>query len=462
MRLRLGLALLLPLSAWAQLALVTYDGTAEIPTASLFDYGKIAAGDTKDVRFRARNTGNSLVVLTTLSTSGAGFSLVNPPPTPYTVAPGAFVEFPVRFLSNLPAAYSANLQVNSISVLLLASAVPVPTLAAATGCTGPDPNTRTIDFGSIQKGATGTCALALQNFSAQSLAVAALAVAGGAFGSLQGVRAPLTLLPGERVTFTITFAPVDATTYSGTLHVDSRAFPLTGAAYNPLLPKPALTLDSGSVASAQQRTLKMSLPSGAPFAASGYLNLKFAPATNAVTDDPAVMFIATGARILPFSFRQGDTQVLLNGQTGVVVQTGTTAGTITFFLTPTGFQFDGDPTTAVTIPPAAIAIETAGATSRANDLDIEVIGYDNTYTAGVMSFTFYDAGGNAINPGVIQADFTSAFKSYFSSQSGGSAFLMRVTFPVTGTTAQVKQVKSVDVTLTNSAGAARTQRLSFP
>jgi len=39
---------------------------------------------------------------------------------------------------------------------------------------------------------------------------------------------------------------------------------------------------------------------------------------------------------------------------------------------------------------------------------------------------------------------------------------MRVTFPVTGTDAQVKKVASVDVTLTNSAGVAHTQKLTFP
>ena len=457
-----ALILLLPVAAWAQLAVVTYDGTTEVPTASLFDYGKVAAGDSRDIRFRARNTGNSAVVLSTLSIAGAGFSMINAPPTPYTIAPGNFVEFPVRFLSNTPAAYSANLQVNSRSVLLMATAVPVPALTTASGCAGPDPATHAIDFGRIQKGATSTCNLTLQNLSAQSLVVAALAVAGAAFGPLQGLRGPLTLLPGQSVTFTITFAPPDSTTYSGTLSIDTRSFPLTGAAFNPLLPKPALGFDLTAIGSAQQRTLKMSLASSAPFAGSGYVNLKFAPATNVVTDDPAVMFVATGTRVVPFSFKQGDTQVSMNGQAGAVFQTGTTAGTITFSLTPTGFQTDGDPATTITIPPAAIEIDTANATRRANDLDIEVVGYDNTYTAGSMSFTFYDATGNAINPGAIQADFTAAFKSYFAGQPGGSAFLMRVTFPVTGTDAQVKKVASVDVTLTNSAGVAHTQKLTFP
>src|SRR5205807_6439476 len=133
---------------------------------------------------------------------------------------------------------------------------------------------------------------------------------------------------------------------------------------------------------------------------------------------------ATGTRILPFSFKQGDTQISLNGQTGAVFQTGTTAGTITFMLAPSGFQFEGDPTTTLTVSPSAIGIDSASATRRANDLDVEVIGYDNTYTAGAMSFTFYDTSGNTVKPGPIQADFTSAFKLYFATQSAGSAFLM--------------------------------------
>ena len=42
---------------------------------------------------------------------------------------------------------------------------------------------------------------------------------------------------------------------------------------------------------------------------------------------------------------------------------------------------------------------------------IVVIGYDNTYTAGSMSFTFYDANSNVIGPGAIPANFTAAFRT---------------------------------------------------
>jgi hypothetical protein len=75
-----------------------------------------------------------------------------------------------------------------------------------------------------------------------------------------------------------------------------------------------------------------------------------------------------------------------------------------------------------------------------------------------MSFTFYDTAGGTIGR-AIPVDFSQAFGSFFQGQQTGSSFLMGVTFPVTG---NASTIGSVDVTLTNSAGVARTQRLNFP
>ena len=58
----------------------------------------------------------------------------------------------------------------------------------------------------------------------------------------------------------------------------------------------------------------------------------------------------------------------------------------------------------------------------------------------------------------ITADFTAQFKSFYSGGNGGSSFLMRVSFPVTGTQTQVATVQA---TLTNSAGQALTGPLTF-
>jgi hypothetical protein len=447
-----ALALLFPFIASAQLALVTFDGTAETPVASVYDYGKVATGGAKDVRFRARNTGNSAVVLTTLTVSGTGFSITGAPTPPSTIAPANFLEFTVHFSAGTLGSYSANLQVNSISALLLATSVAAPTLTVLPGCTGPNP----VNFGLVQRATLRICSFSLQNPNSQPLVISTLTVTGAAFKAPQGVNTPFTLPAGQAVTFNISFIPPASITYAGTLTIETQTFSLTGGGFDPPLPKPTLQFDAGTMGSAQQRTLTMLLPTASPVTVSGLVTLTFQPGTSIVTDDPAVVFMASGSRKVAFAVKQGDTQISLGGQTGAVFQTGTTAGTLTF--TVTGTPMDGDPTTTVSIPPAIIPIDLTTASKRVNDLDIEVIGYDNTYTAGAMSFTFFDTKGNTLGAGAIGADFTSNFRSYFTSVLSGSSFVMRVTFPVTGDAATVG---SVQVDLINSAGVAHTGRVQF-
>lgn len=439
----------------APFTLVSFDGTVESPVASVYDFGRVAAGDTKDVRFRARNGGNSGVVLTTLNVSGAGFTKVGEPSLPYTIAPGNFLDFVVRFSAALPASYSASLQVNNVSVIILASSVAGPTLTVAPTCTQAD----SIDFGRIQRGLSRSCTFSLQNSNPQSLMVSTLTVAGSAFQGAQNLRMPLTIAAGDSVTFSVTFTPTLATTYSGTLAVDTQVtqvFRLSGGGFDPPLPTPTLQFDSTNSASNQQRTLTMRLSEASPVTVSGLVTLAFTPSATGIASDTSVMFLATGSRKVAFSVKQGDMAISLGGQSGALFQTGTTSGAITFTLS--GTPIAGDPSTTLTIAPASISIDSAIATRRVNDLDIQVTGFDNTYTAGAMSFTFYDSTGKTIGPGAINADFTSSFRTFFSSGQSGSSFLMRVTFPVTG---DAKQVTAVDVSLTNSAGTARTQRLTF-
>ena len=166
-----------------------------------------------------------------------------------------------------------------------------------------------------------------------------------------------------------------------------------------------------------------------------------------MTDDPAVVFLATGTRSLPFSISQGSTLISIGGQTSAMFQTGTTSGRIRFTLS--GISTDGDPTTLLTIPASPISLDIATATRRTGNLDIQLIGFDNTYSAGAMTFTFFDTSGQALPPGAIRADFTQDFRTFFTKTQAGSAFQVRVSFPVTGDTSGIG---GVDVQLTNSAG----------
>jgi hypothetical protein len=117
-----------------------------------------------------------------------------------------------------------------------------------------------------------------------------------------------------------------------------------------------------------------------------------------------------------------------------------------------------DPTTTLTIEGASIIIDSMSASKqRTGFLDIAVTGADNTYSAGAMSFSFFDTNGNAIG-NTANADFTMAFKNYYTGQTAGSAFKLIVSFPVTGS---VATIGSVTMTITNAAGTASTGKLTF-
>ncbi len=452
------LALLLPLAARAQLALFVANGAAETPVGASFDFGKVALGDAKDVRFRARNTGSTTIKVTTLALSGAGFTLVADQSLPFSISPGNFQDVTVHFVAGIVATYSANLQLNSLSVLLLASSVASATLSSAVGCTGPDPATGSIGFGTVLTSATPICTFSLRNQTPQAITVNTLSTSGAGFGSPQGIRTPFTLLAGENVTFTITFSPGAPGTYSGTLAVDTRAFGLSATAVSPVLPTPAISYESSPLQSAQQRNLTLTLSTPAPVTVSGAVTLSFTPDTSLVKDDPSVVFAATGARSAALTIRQGDTQVLLNGQPSAVFQTGTTSGKIRISASVSNLNFQGDPTTVLTIPPSKVSVDTAIGSTRAGFIDVQLVGYDNTYSAGVMSFTFYDTSGHPIG-GALNPDFTSSFRDYLSKSQAGGVFKAAITFPASG---DVSQVGGVDIQLTNAAGIATLQRVTLP
>jgi hypothetical protein len=219
---------------------------------------------------------------------------------------------------------------------------------------------------------------------------------------------------------------------------------------SPAVPIPILDSGPAPFASAQQRTLTMTLPSPSPVTTTGLVRLTFDPDTTLIADDPFVTFVNPATRVLPFAVTQGGTQVTINGRASAVFQTGATSGRLLFTLT--GY---GDSTTPLPIPASTISLSTAAATRLPGELDLSLTGFDNTLTAGSMTFTFRDVNGAAIGS-AIHADFTSAFTHYFGAAADG-AFQALVAFSVSGNAASVV---AVDVDLANKLGTA-SQHLVF-
>ena len=445
------LAFLLPLAADAQngqLALFATNGSTEVPIGTTLDMGKVAAGDILSIRIRMRNTGAGSLNITRFVFDENEFT-ITAPTLPFSIVPGSVQDVLLGFSATALGPHSANLQVNSTKVMVSATVVVGPVLTVFPACTGPDASL-SINFGRVQSGQMDLCTFYLQNPGAQDMTIETFqitGITGSAFQMSTGPAAPFKIAPGGTAAFVINFTPKAAGSYTSSLVIETRTYVLTGTAFDAPLPAPLLEFDSGPVQSAQQRSLTMRLATASSISTSGYVNLAFLPDTALVTDDPAVVFLATGTRSLPFSITQGSTLISIAGQTAAVFQTGTSSGRIRFTLS--GISTTGDPTTLLTVPASPISVDIATATRRTGNLDVQVIGFDNTYSAGAMSFTFSDTSGQTLPPGAIRADFTQAFRTFFTTTKAGSAFQVRVTFPVTGDTSGIG---AVDVQLTNSAG----------
>ncbi|HLH37623.1 MAG TPA: hypothetical protein VKX39_00630 [Bryobacteraceae bacterium] len=476
------------LIARAQLAVFTFNGTSETPVGTAYNYGNIAAGASSTVRFRIFNNGNSPVTVYGPVVNGAGFAVtaingtppVNIPPATSTLN---FFEFSVTFNGNGLGSgnYSASLQVSgpaiaTISVLLLAavpgvSAAPgqPPSLTATPGCSI---TATSITFAAVNIGSVGRCNFTLANPNSFGITISSIAVSGDPALSVQAPALPLVLAASASTQFTVEIKPVcGQAVYSGTLMINSTYYSspygLSGNAITPPLPAASFVFDAANVSSAQQHTVSIALATPSACGANGYINLAFAPAPN-LPEDSTIVFLSGSTRALPFSIAAGSQQALISGAAAAAFSTGSTAGTITFSLS--GPDIGATPPSAsLAIAPAPLYIDTATASSQVlGQLNITVIGYDNTYSAGQMTFTFFDGAGRQIGQ-AASADFRANFQQFYSGRQMGSTFLMQVSFPVLGscvpsatTSCPPNQVvAAVQVTLTNSAGQTQTGTLSF-
>jgi hypothetical protein len=436
--------------ALGQLQLFQFDGTNETLVGSTYQTASVATGDVLDTRFHLRNLSGGPASLTMLSVAGQGFRISSSPSVPYVIASGQFVEFRVAFSPDAVGSYSATLQVNSISVILRGSAVPTARVSIGSSVLSAGAS---IDFGNLEWGTSTAQTITLSNTAGTSLLVSTVTVAGIGFQGPTGIATPLTLAPGQSASFQIAFAPAASGSAKGTLTVDQRSFVLTGVGVDPAFPKAAILLASQNSASGVQSTVTVELGAIPKTGATGTLTMEFHPTVSGVTDDAAVQFLSGPQRAATLTFLAGDAAAHFNGSTKLSFQTGTTAGTIIFKLQVQGQSQQS----SVTIAPAPVSFDLTAGTLRTSDLDVSLTGFDNTYSASKISFTFYSKTGQALQA-PIQVDLTKNFQTYFSSTQVGGSFALRATFPVTG---NATTVGGVDVALTNAVGVTTTQRVTF-
>jgi hypothetical protein len=283
--------------------------------------------------------------------------------------------------------------------------------------------------------------------SFNAVTVPSLTVTGGGFSLIGTPATPVAIQPGQSVTFQLAFAASAPGTFTGTLSIGARQFSLSALAVSSPVPTPSFQLSQLPLASQQQVNLTVPLASAAKVTSVGTLTMQFTPSVSNITDDPAIVFLATSGRQLQLDILPGSQTATYKSQSAIAFQTGTTAGTLTFTLAvPNALPY----TQSFTITPAQPHITTTSAVRQSPNLVVTINGYDNTYSASQLSFMFYDTAGKPLTPNGITVNVASSFHQYFyTNNQAGGAFSLQASFPVNG---DVTQVGSVAVTLTNSAG----------
>ena len=316
-----------------------------------------------------------------------------------------------------------------------------------------------ISFGQVTAGASQSATLSFfvtnPQTSLDPVTISTISVTGASFSFTGVPTLPVTVQPGQTITFSIAFTPSQTGQSTGLLSIGTRQFALSGIGADLALPNVSLVIDEAAVASQQQPHISVQLAAPSTITAVGTLTLAFTSAVTGIQDDSAILFLAGSNRTAPVTISPGATIGTFNGQSQLTFQTGTTAGTLKFSL-----QFPNKQaiTKSIQIQPSVFVMTSSAALRQGQSLVVTIAGFDNTYSASKLTYSFSDLKGKLIK--AVTYDLTSNFRDYFFSSANvtGGVVSIQASFPVVG---DITQVGAVDISLVNSAGTSAVTHAQF-
>src|SRR6185437_7625178 len=203
--------------ALAGTATAVSTGTLSPQNVSL-GFGSVQMGSTPTMSEVLTNTGNASVSITSAAATGAGYSLSGMS-MPVTVAAGGTATFSVKLSPQTAGTASGNVAITSnasnasLNIPLSATVVTAGSLTS---------NPSSVSFGSVLTGSSTPSTVTLTNSGGSSITISAATVSGTGY-SLSGMSVPATIAAGNTATFTVTLAPQNAGTATGSAVITSNA-----------------------------------------------------------------------------------------------------------------------------------------------------------------------------------------------------------------------------------------------
>ena len=462
-----------------QFSYTSSDGTntAQFLAGGTVTIADTSVGQTSSVSITITNNGTGDGVISAISATGQGLSLTEVPTLPLTLHPDASQRFTLNFAPSQPGTITGRLTIGTDTFTVSATAIGSRLIYTYTNAASSVPVTDsgTVIFAPTQVGKSGSLDFSVQNTGTSAATISSIntAAASAVFTLQQLPNLPLSLNPGETISFTVGFAPNNTGSLTATLRINSSSFILSGTGTQPAaLPSYQFQTSTSSPQPAQQPTVGLTLAAPYPLALNGTLKLTFIP--EVFTDDPAVQF-ASGGRTVNFTIPANSTHALFNGSTSTMaLQTGTIAGNIV--VTPSFAMqggFDMTPaspeTLTLTIARSAPQLLSASITAQTlTSFTVVINGYSTPRSMRQLDIQVTPRQGENFSLTHLTIDVNSAASAWFqstTSQGFGGTFLIAVPFVLqngSSTDDLVHRLQSLSITATNEIGASNSVSVAIP
>ena len=485
-------------------------GTLASNPASV-NFGSVQVNGNSSSTVVVQNTGSASVTISQAAVTGTGFTMSGMS-MPATIAAGQSASFSVNFAPKTAGSATGNVALTSnasnasLNVALSGTAVTPGSLTTGSSV---------MAFGTVQVGKNQKQTATITNSGGSSVTISSATITGTGF-TLSGITTPVTLTAGQSTTFSVTFAPLTATSAAGTVSVTSNApgSPLTwtlsgsGVTGGALTANPS-SMSFGSVQTNTSKSLQETLTNSggatvnitqisasAPYSLTGAtlpislapgasksFNVVFAPTTSGaanstltVTSDasnPSLSIPLSGTGATPGSLTAGTSPLSFGtvtvGQSKTLSETVTNSGGSTVTVSQVAATGTGYSVNGVTLPFTLAA----GASKSLNVVFAPTTAGTPTGTLTVTSDApnptlTVSLSGTATTSGTLAA--TTSPLSFGSVTVGQSKTLSESISNSGGTTVTVSQVSAsgtgysvsgVTVPFTLAAGASKSFNVVF-
>jgi hypothetical protein len=420
----------------------------------------------------ARNTGNFEAPLSAFSlTPGTGFGLLDAPPLPRTLLPGASFTYIIQYSAaqRPPGPARAILRIGNdvftLAINVLAGRTTYTYTAGAGDITVPPGNA--VNLPPVPLGQPSTITFRVRNSGTTPTSFTSISIPDGrgVFTLLDLPALPFQLQPQEAVEFRVRFQSSTGGFSSAALRIDNAVFPLTASATAlGRLPSYRFTPTSSNVEILQQPVISLALTRAYSVDVFGQLNI--AVDTETFNADPAVRF-STGGQVIGFTIPAGTTEaVFTTGSRSVRIQTGTVASDI--IIIPT-FRIANDVVPEeeernqlrLSIPGIAPRLTSLRIGARsANDLVLQLSGITNTRSLTRLDLELTPAPGITLTSPRLTINLETESRLWFLTEGsrgfGGQVQInVPLNFRITGTTITAAEaLAAISATITNERGTS--------